>query len=398
MKDRKLHVNKKEAEIVRLIFEHYANKPKCEPLHKLLDVLHSKGHKNKSYITQKGKRFVGKPFTIKQLYHLLNNLLYLGKVRYKGEVYDGEHDAIIHQELWDRVHSKMDKKQFINHPRKKSEQPKLVGKLYDYLGHRLSPTYSYKYSEAGRYKMRYYINREIATKGKTTSEFKRIRAEMVDDVVLAEIAALQKTLLRNIIAVDNQALSSALLKSIKNMMNDPVESISRVMLFPHHMEVSISFDTGDAAPSGHDIQQIVPKNTSVETAESGITLTQNISAYYRRTGGQLHIITENGKKITADVNARYQYPDDKTFIMLTKGLYWNKQLEQGAYKNQKEIARADGHSPEYVKRACKLKFLSPKIIGQIASTKSSAQLHIEQLVACHHWDWQYQEQALLLNN
>ena len=35
--------------------------------------------------------------------HILNNPLYLGKMPYKGELYEGQHKAIISQDLWDRV-------------------------------------------------------------------------------------------------------------------------------------------------------------------------------------------------------------------------------------------------------------------------------------------------------
>lgn len=37
--------------------------------------------------------------------HILNNPLYLGKMPYKGELYEGQHKAIISQDLWDRVKS-----------------------------------------------------------------------------------------------------------------------------------------------------------------------------------------------------------------------------------------------------------------------------------------------------
>ena len=165
-------------------------------------------------------------------------------MKHKLELYNGEHTAIIDKDLWNRVHSKMDKKQFVRQPQKQSERPKLVGKLYDYLGHRLSPTYSYKYSSNGRYKMRYYINREISTKGKTTSEFKRIRAELIDDVILAEINNLQEVLLKGITKSDNTELSSALMKPIRKMIATPIEHIAMVVLFPQHMELSLQFDNG----------------------------------------------------------------------------------------------------------------------------------------------------------
>ena len=50
-----------------------------------------------------GKR--GKPIDKGVIYKLLNNRLYLGEAVHKGESYPGEHEAIISQALWDKVHA-----------------------------------------------------------------------------------------------------------------------------------------------------------------------------------------------------------------------------------------------------------------------------------------------------
>jgi len=394
VKDRKLIVNEDEAQIIRFIFQYYADNPIGEPLHKLLDALKGKGYKGKSYISRKGNQIIGKEFNLNQIYNILNNPLYNGKMRHKNEVYEGEHTAIIDNELWQCVHNKITKKEFIRNPNKKSEQPKLTGKIYDYLGHRLSPTYSYKYSENGRYKMRYYINREIATKGKTTSEFKRIRAEYIDDAVMAEITALQKTLLDNIAESDNQEISSALLKPIKKMLIEPTEHIAKVVLFPKYIEISLKFDAISADISKHDLQQILPNDT-VEISDSGIMLTRAVKAQYKRTGGQLHIITESGVLRESVIEAQYCHANDKTFTFIAKSFYWNKQIKTEVHQTQKDISVADNHSMEYVKKALKQRFLSPKVIDHITSNNHSIQISVENLIQCNHWNWKQQEAILL---
>ena len=45
----------------------------------------------------------GRPFTKSTLHQLLTNVTYLGKVRYKDEVHDGEHQPIIDNDIWDQV-------------------------------------------------------------------------------------------------------------------------------------------------------------------------------------------------------------------------------------------------------------------------------------------------------
>ena len=39
------------------------------------------------------------------VYKLLNNRIYLGEAVHKGTAYPGEHEAIISQALWDKVHA-----------------------------------------------------------------------------------------------------------------------------------------------------------------------------------------------------------------------------------------------------------------------------------------------------
>ena len=91
VRDRKLVVNEVEASTVRRIFEGFAEIGSGT---KLTKVLRSEG------VTTKR----GKPINKADIYKLLNNRTYVGEVVHKGNVYPGEHQAIVSQELWDRVH------------------------------------------------------------------------------------------------------------------------------------------------------------------------------------------------------------------------------------------------------------------------------------------------------
>ncbi len=45
----------------------------------------------------------GKPINKGYLYKLLKNQVYIGKAVHKGKAYPGEHEAIISQDLWNKV-------------------------------------------------------------------------------------------------------------------------------------------------------------------------------------------------------------------------------------------------------------------------------------------------------
>ena len=51
----------------------------------------------------------GKPIAKNSLYNLLTNMIYLGKVEYGGQVYEGEHERIIDDETWNQVQTTLNR-------------------------------------------------------------------------------------------------------------------------------------------------------------------------------------------------------------------------------------------------------------------------------------------------
>jgi site-specific DNA recombinase len=96
----KLTVNDDEAARVRAIFELYLEH---QSLLAVIHELDARGWCNKRWTTRKGVERGGKPFTKKSLHKLLTNVTYVGKLRYKDEVHDGEHAAIVDAAVWERV-------------------------------------------------------------------------------------------------------------------------------------------------------------------------------------------------------------------------------------------------------------------------------------------------------
>jgi hypothetical protein len=102
VRDRKLVVNEKEAELVRLIFKRFL---RVGSVTKLAQELRRAGHTTKSWTTQDGKRRAGMPIDKCAIYKILNNRVYLGEAVHKGTPNPGEHEAIIGRATWDKVHA-----------------------------------------------------------------------------------------------------------------------------------------------------------------------------------------------------------------------------------------------------------------------------------------------------
>jgi DNA invertase Pin-like site-specific DNA recombinase len=100
VKDKELIVNQDEAKTIVSIFENFLM---TQSVTSLTEELQSKGITTKTFVSRKGELRHGKPITPSVLNYMLRNPIYIGKIRHKGNLYDGRHDRIISQALWDDV-------------------------------------------------------------------------------------------------------------------------------------------------------------------------------------------------------------------------------------------------------------------------------------------------------
>jgi len=96
----RLLVNEDEAKTIRAIFELYLEH---QSLIETVKVLNDRGWTTKRWTTRKGHERGGKPFVKNNLFKLLTNLIYLGKITYKDEVHEGEHPGIVDADIFGRV-------------------------------------------------------------------------------------------------------------------------------------------------------------------------------------------------------------------------------------------------------------------------------------------------------
>src|ERR1700728_3569793 len=99
-RNKKLVVNKAEAEVVRTIFRLYLE---LQSLQKLVADLDIRRIVTKRRDTKLKKYQGGIPFTHGPLAYLLKNRVYLGEVHHGGNWYEGEQLPIVNRELFDQV-------------------------------------------------------------------------------------------------------------------------------------------------------------------------------------------------------------------------------------------------------------------------------------------------------
>ena len=105
----KLVVNPEEATKVRRIFSLYLELKNLMPVVEELD---KRGWKNKLWYSKKGLPKGGRSFDKCSVHALLTNPIYCGKIKHKTELYQGQHQAIIDDEIFERVQAQLRENSF----------------------------------------------------------------------------------------------------------------------------------------------------------------------------------------------------------------------------------------------------------------------------------------------
>jgi len=177
----KLLINEAEAENVRAIFELYLELGSVHALER--ELIKRKIH-SKRRETLKGNVIGGTPFSRGALFHLLRNQIYIGRIVHKDETFEGEHDAIIDQELFNQVQAKLDsqKRRASKAADQRSAKAPLTGKLFDASGAPMTPTTSY--GKTGR-KYRYYVSAPLQQGYKPSAgeKIERLSAPAIEKII-----------------------------------------------------------------------------------------------------------------------------------------------------------------------------------------------------------------------
>lgn len=184
--NKELVINENEAVIVRKIFEYADQGMGFKAITRRLN---EEGYRSKT----------GKPFSTNSIKTILNNPMYIGKIRYnqvvdwaekrrKGKnpdflLVDALHDPLIPLELWNSVHNKLGERSY---KPARSHQPYILSGLLKcpVCGHGMVPARS-KGAKGQSY--RYYTCGQFHNKGKTVCRSNSIRADVAEEQLLEEL-------------------------------------------------------------------------------------------------------------------------------------------------------------------------------------------------------------------
>jgi site-specific DNA recombinase len=178
----RLVVNPKEATRVRAIFDLYLEHQALLPVVRELE---RRGWRTKAWVTRKGRKIGGQPFVKTNLHKLLTNATYAGKLRYKKELHNGEHPAIVDPVKWRKVQELLQRHRHKGSAERNGSGAILKGLLYCRpCGFAMSPTYSSK----GSKRYRYYVCSQAQKYGWDHCPTQSIPAGQIERIVLAQIS------------------------------------------------------------------------------------------------------------------------------------------------------------------------------------------------------------------
>jgi site-specific DNA recombinase len=196
LEKRKLFIHEQEAQKVRHIFQLYLE---FKSLPKLAVRLAELG-----FTSRPRNDGEGRPFSIGALSHLLANRVYIGEVRHHKQHYQGEHEPILHKDLFEAVQAGLATRLNRKNRPVHSSDAVLKGLLFDSNGHRMTPVHANK---AGvRY--RYYQSSVLAQGQKYKAGIiNRVPAQDIEQVVLAALREQCRTQTDSVVSEDGGAFS-----------------------------------------------------------------------------------------------------------------------------------------------------------------------------------------------
>ena len=401
LKDRKLLVNSREAELVRRIYARYLA---LGCVRKLQAELAAKGVRSRVRKSRAGRKSGGVPYSRGALYDILQSRLYLGEIAHRGAVYQGQHDAIVPKALWEKIQGHLKANGQARRLGLKASSPSLLaGLLYDSEGNRFTPLHTTKNGK--RY--RYYASQAVIRGGAAAKNgVSRIPAHAVEELVAKRIKALIGSAqeIREIAIASGGATEEerALLRAAKEVskawVKQPSSSL-REFLCGAVCRITITEDSAEIAVSRQGLRStLLGKPSNPASAKPGTPHAQSsedvavlrVEARLGRIRGETQIILPNDT-----LNTRTGQPDPALLKAIARAHQWYEMLSSGEIPSLRSIATSAGLNERYVSRALRLAFLAPDIVERLLKGTQPAGLTLDKLMRGFATTWEQQRARLL---
>src|SRR6266478_8133482 len=400
LQDRKLIVNPKEADRVREIFTLYLE---LGCVAKLKTHLDRKNITSKVRISTAGNKSGGASYSRGSFYDILQNRIYLGEITHRDESFAGQHQAIVAQELWDKVQARLAANNQARRNGSSAKCPSLLSALiYDELGNRFTPSHAVKNGK--RY--RYYVSQAAIHHRTGAKGPSRIPAHDIEDLVCRRLRTLlgaPNELLKLVTSLTEEGMDSQAVIGAGQALSSAWESESSVSIrqFLHDVVARVVvLETGIQVlvRTGALIRELLrdpgsPRKVEVrkifqaDKAKDFITL--DIDTRLKRCGGEVRLV------LPADsVEETKRRPLPSLIKAIARAHDWYEQIVAGGMNGRRSIGKATGLDERYVAQILHAAFLAPDIVDAILDGQQPVDLTMEKLRKRPPADWQEQRMRL----
>ncbi len=376
VKDRQLTLNEAEAETVRRIFDLYLELGNVRLVEEELRRL---GLRTKSYVAQSGRQMGDRTFTRGHLYKLLGNPLYIGKVSHKGERHEGQHEAIVDRNIWDKVQATLGDNTQGKRRRANAKEPSLVaGLLVDEFGNKLTATHAVK--DGKRY--RYYTSKPSAARGSHNQPVSayRIPASEIEAIVSREIATFLRDASRLTDALGIEKSKPEVIaraRSVGVQLASEIDASLPGSLAETMSEIveSVALAQGNVAISLKQRELRARLLGRVDEPDEGAAPIEiAIAVQIARYGMANRLVVEG-----ANSSREGGVSDEPLIRAIACGRAWFDELASGKASSFGEIAERVGVTDRYVSRMVDLAFLAPDVVETMLNGDQRGSVSVKSL-------------------
>ena len=178
--NKRIIINEEEAKLVREIFNLYI---KGNSLLQTARIINDGSYKTKHLVYKSGKVFGGKKFGVTHIQFIIRNVVYIGKVSYGGQIYDGQNKAIVDENVFKEAQEKLKLNRVERKVTKNRDCTGLLSKLIHCKTCNTTMFHTYTLKNGSR-KYRYYLCSNTQKRGYDSCLTKSINAQAIEDAVI----------------------------------------------------------------------------------------------------------------------------------------------------------------------------------------------------------------------
>lgn len=333
---RKLLIVEEEAETVRLIFKLYLELKSVLAVKRELDF---RQLRTRVRHRRNGSSYGGIAFFIGTISAILRNRVYIGETVHKGQYFDGEHQPVLDQSLFDTVQAMLGDNTNGKARTTHRMSSLLTGKIFDSNGNRMKPASSNK--NGLRYT--YYCSRALFDKlPKDAGDPARASARTVDGLVLDALRTRFAQLQQKSEDYKKSGIPDIADKFAGNDSALIDRYLERVEIYKDC--ISITF-TEQANHPSEDLPRTIrvrwssAKKQRSEIIEAPAATSSEPAAHYLTRGNRQRLVQA-----------------------IAKAHSWIDDLNKGRLKDLDAIAEHEGKSLRNIRMMINLAFLAPDII------------------------------------